>query len=75
MYTNDEHKELALITSYIVTYDLLGLGSFFNTFDAAYECAEAFLVEYPEGTEWGADNVFKEWDETLENWVEDYKTN
>ena len=73
MYTKAEHKELALISAYIVSYDLLELGSFFNTFDAAYECAKAFLVEYPEGTEWGVDTNKKEWDETLEEFVINYK--
>jgi len=73
MYTDNEHKELAVITSYIVSYDLLSLGSFFNTIDAAYLCAEEFLKAYPEGTKWG-ENA-SPWDETLEQFCEEYKDN
>lgn len=76
MYTHDEYKELACITAYIVSYDLLGLGSFFNTFDAAFTCAESFLKLYPEGTQWGCEEYpQKEWDVTLEQFCEEYKTN
>lgn len=58
-------KELALISSYIVAQDLLN-GTVFQTFDSAYELAEQFLQEYHIDYAWG---VTREWDETLEEFV------
>lgn len=58
-------KELALISSYIVANDLLN-GTVFQTFDTAYELAQQFLEEYHIDYVWG---VTKEWDETVEEFV------
>ena len=58
-------KELALISSYIVANDLLN-GTVFQTFDTAYELAQQFLEEYTIDYVWG---VTREWDETVEEFV------
>jgi hypothetical protein len=61
----DNSKELSLISSYIISNNLLN-GTIFQTFDKAYDLAEKFLIKYPLDTEWGID---KEWDETIEKFV------
>ena len=61
-------KELALISSYIVWADLLD-GTFFQTFDKAYELAQEFVELYPPNVSW--ETLDKEWDETLEEFVKE----
>lgn len=58
-------KELALICSYIASNNLLN-GTTFQTFHNAWKIANDFLEEYPLEYVWGVD---KEWDETLEEYI------
>ena len=54
MRTTDETlklKDLALITSIIVSEDILG-GTVFQTFDIAYAIAEDFQTKYAHDTNW-----------------------
>lgn len=69
----EKAKELALISGYIVREDLL-YGSFFNTFDKAWELALEFIEEYPTEYIWGMDNI-PEWDETVEKFVRERYVN
>lgn len=68
-YTEEETKELASITSYIIWSGLLR-GTFSQTFDIAYEFALEFMEMYPPDTEWGCErDDTLEYDETIEAFV------
>jgi len=58
--TNEESKELAMVTAVIVQEDILG-GSLFQTFDRAYEIAVEFMKLYPHDYDWSE----LEYDETI----------
>jgi hypothetical protein len=66
-----QEKKLAVVTGYIMYYDLLNSrinGSYFSKIDTAIEIATAFVKEYPD------DKIFQEldWEETLEQFVNNY---
>lgn len=62
--------ELAVVTGYIMFYDLLAdqiNGSFFSKIDKAMELAQKFIERYSH--EYKTDWIDKDWEETLENFV------
>jgi hypothetical protein len=64
------NNEVAVVSSYIMYYDLLEFyvnGSFFSKIDKAIELAEKFIERYSEHyrTDW----VERDWEETLENFI------
>jgi glycosylphosphatidylinositol transamidase (GPIT) subunit GPI8 len=61
----EKAKELALISSYITSKNLLN-GTLFNTFDRAWVLAIEFLELYPSNSEWTVNNP---WDAVLEEFV------
>ena len=61
-------EDLAIITGYIMYYDLLEFkinGSFFSKIDKAIEIAEDFIKNYPENFNWEE----LDWEETLEEFL------
>ena len=60
-------KDLAVITGYIMYYDILESmnGSFFTKIDRAIELAEEFMKIYPEDFNWEE----LDWEETLEQFL------
>ena len=61
-------EDLAIITGYIMYYDLLEFkinGSFFSKIDKAIEIAEDFIKYYPEEFEWEE----LDFEETLEQFL------
>ena len=63
-------NELAVVSSYIMYYDLLEFsinGSFFSKIDKAMELAEKFIERYSH--EYRTDWTEKDWEETLENFI------
>jgi hypothetical protein len=62
------NKDIAVVTGYIMFYDLLELhinGSFFSKIDTAIELAEEFVSKYPPDYDW-AENDFEE---TIESFL------
>jgi len=61
-------NEVAVVSSYIMYYDLLEFyvnGSFFSKIDKAIELAEKFIERYSYRTDW----TERDWEETLENFI------
>lgn len=64
-------KELAVVTGFIMYYELLEEyinGSFFTQIDKAIEIAQAFIEIYPEDYEW----VDEDFEETLGVFCKNY---
>ena len=61
-----KEKDLALITSIIISEDLLG-GTIFQTFDRAYELAEQFQKKYSYDFDW--ENQEDDFDEAIIKFV------
>lgn len=63
-------KDLAVVTGYIMFYDLLEnvtAGSFFSKIDKAIEIAELFCNIYPSDFKWEESNL--DFEETLEEFL------
>ena len=56
MKQNLKEKDLALITSIIISEDILG-GTLFQTFDRAYAIAEKFQHIYPHDFKWEGEKL------------------
>lgn len=70
--TQEQHKDLTLITCIIIQEDMLG-GTLFQTFDKAYEIAKKFQQEYPEDKKW--EDVYPHFDEAVIDFCHSFKTN
>jgi len=60
--TQEQHKELTLITCIIIKEDILN-GTLFQTFDKAYDIAKKFKKTFPEDTDWEA--MYIDFDEAV----------
>ena len=69
MYSEEQHKDLALITSIIINADVLG-GTVFQTFDTAYDLAKRFQVLYDHDFNWDHSEQNKEFDEAIIDFVD-----
>jgi hypothetical protein len=60
--TQEQHKDLALITCIIIQEDILG-GTVFQTFDKAYDIAIKFQEIFPEDKDW--EGIYPNFDEAV----------
>ena len=60
--TQEQHKDLTLITCIIIQEDMLG-GTLFQTFDKAYDIAIKFKEMFPEDKDW--DGMYASFDEAV----------
>ena len=78
--SNEQAKEVALVTALIIREDIL-MGTVFQTFDKAYEIAVRFVDRYPPNLDWGVDDIrdadgnliTHDWDEAVINFARKFK--
>lgn len=59
MTSNTREKDIAIATSYFLSYEELN-GTFFSCIDKCYDMAVTFVEKYPPETKWGIDLEYEE---------------